>query len=93
MVGAVRAGQRPVADLDPHMVGIDRLVPLLLHGASTPELADIAVVEGVMGLYDGASGREGFASTAHVAGIIGAPSSRVVASSQWARSIGALGRG
>ena len=27
---------RPARNLDPHLVGIDRLVPLLLHGASAP---------------------------------------------------------
>ncbi len=35
--------------------------------AHAPGAADLAVVEGVMGLYDGALGRDGFASTAHVA--------------------------
>ena len=35
--------------------------------------ADIAVVEGVMGLFDGASGRGELASTAHVAKLLQAP--------------------
>ena len=47
---------RPGRNLDPHLVGEDRVVPLLLHGAA-PAPADVAVVEGVMGLYDGAIGR------------------------------------
>ena len=55
---------RPGRNLDPHLVGEDRVVPLLLHGALG---ADVAVVEGVMGLYDGRVGGDGFASTAHVA--------------------------
>ena len=55
---------RPGRNLDPHLVGEDRVVPLLLHGARG---ADVAVVEGVMGLYDGRVGGDGFASTAHVA--------------------------
>ena len=48
------------------------MAPLLLHGARTPERADIAIIEGVMGLFDGQIGSEGFAS-AHVASLVRAP--------------------
>ncbi|MFC4895860.1 hypothetical protein ACFPKZ_13935 [Streptosporangium amethystogenes subsp. fukuiense] len=54
---------RPGRNLDPWLTGEDRVAPLLLHGARD---ADIAVVEGVMGLYDGAGSGDS-ASTAHVA--------------------------
>ncbi len=84
---------RPGRNLDPHLVGERQLVPLLLHGAATPVPADIAVIEGVMGLYDGAIGREGFASTAHVAGIIHAPVILVVDISSAARTIAAVVHG
>ncbi|MFY0407077.1 cobyrinate a,c-diamide synthase [Solicola sp. PLA-1-18] len=84
---------RPGRNLDPHMVGEQRLVPLLLHGAATPRQADVAVVEGVMGLFDGALGREGFASTAHVAGLIQAPVVLVVDVSSASRSIAAVVHG
>nr|WP_231988296.1 cobyrinate a,c-diamide synthase [Nakamurella panacisegetis] len=84
---------RPGRNLDPHLVGEHRLVPLLLHGAATPEPADIAVVEGVMGLYDGAIGRDGFASTAHVAGILRAPIVLVVDISSASRTIAAVVHG
>ena len=84
---------RPGRNLDPHMVGEHRLVPLLLHGAATPEPADIAVIEGVMGLYDGAIGRDGFASTAHVAGILRAPIILVVDISSASRTIAAVVHG
>lgn len=84
---------RPGRNLDPHLVGEQRLVPLLLHGAATPVPADIAVIEGVMGLYDGAIGREGFASTAHVAGILGAPIVLVVDISSASRTIAAVVHG
>jgi cobyrinic acid a,c-diamide synthase len=67
------AGGRPGRNLDPWLVGEHRIAPLLLHGALTPTPADVAVVEGVMGLYDGASGSNGYASTAHVARLIDAP--------------------
>lgn len=84
---------RPGRNLDPHLVGEDRLVPLLLHGAAVPRPADIAVVEGVMGLFDGAIGRDGFASTAHVATVIDAPVILVVDVSASARTIGAVVHG
>ncbi|RIJ77173.1 cobyrinate a,c-diamide synthase [Nakamurella silvestris] len=84
---------RPGRNLDPHLVGEDLLVPLLLHGAATPEPADIAVIEGVMGLYDGAIGREGFASTAHVAGVVRAPIILVVDISSASRTIAAVVHG
>jgi cobyrinic acid a,c-diamide synthase len=84
---------RPGRNLDPHLVGEDLLAPLFLHGASTPTPADIAVIEGVMGLYDGAIGRDGFASTAHVASALGAPVVLVVDISHASRSIAAVVHG
>lgn len=84
---------RPGRNLDPHLVGEERIAPLLLHGAHTPEPADVAVIEGVMGLYDGAIGGAGFASTAHVARLIDAPVLLVVDVSQASRSIAAVVHG
>jgi len=84
---------RPGRNLDPHLVGEDLLAPLFLHGAHTPAPADVAVVEGVMGLYDGALGRDGFASTAHVATELDAPVLLVVDISHASRSIGAVVHG
>jgi cobyrinic acid a,c-diamide synthase len=84
---------RPGRNLDPHLVGEHRLVPLLLHGAATPVPADLAIIEGVMGLYDGAIGREGFASTAHVAGIVAAPVVLVIDISAASRTVAALVHG
>ena len=55
--------------------------------ASASEDADIAVVEGVMGLFDGMSGKSDFASTAHVSKILDAPIVLVVDASKGARSI------
>jgi cobyrinic acid a,c-diamide synthase len=81
---------RPGRNLDPHLVGEERLVPLLLHGADG---ADIAIVEGVMGLYDGQIGGDGFASTAHVATLTGSPVVLVVDVSHASRSIAALVHG
>ena len=81
---------RPGRNLDPHLVGEDRLVPLLLHGAGD---ADIAIVEGVMGLYDGQIGGDGFASTAHVATVTQTPVVLVVDISHASRSIAAVVHG
>jgi len=81
---ALAAG-RPGRNLDPWLVGEDRIEAMFTHGASTPEPADIAVIEGVMGLFDGkadtghgssnhgAASHGDFASTAHVAALLGAP--------------------
>ncbi|MEQ4522771.1 cobyrinate a,c-diamide synthase [Nocardioides kribbensis] len=84
---------RPGRNLDPHLVGEDLVVPLLLHGARTPEQADVAVVEGVMGLYDGRVGTRGFSSTAHVAALTRSPVVLVVDISRSSRSIGAVVHG
>ena len=51
---------------------------------------DIGVIEGVMGLYDGMSGRNDFASTAHIAKILNAPIILVVDAAKAARSIAAM---
>ena len=88
---------RPGRNLDPHLVGEERLVPLLLHGlgAAAPgsEAADIAIVEGVMGLHDGQIGGDGFASTAHVATVTRTPVVLVVDVSHASRSIAAVVQG
>jgi cobyrinic acid a,c-diamide synthase len=86
---ALAAG-RPGRNLDPWLTGEDQIVPMFVHGASSPALADVAVVEGVMGLFDGASGRGDFASTAHVARLLGAPVVLVVSAAGVSASVGAL---
>ncbi|MEZ0580423.1 cobyrinate a,c-diamide synthase [Nocardioides sp. MH1] len=81
---------RPGRNLDPHLVGEGLVAPLLLHGARG---ADVAVVEGVMGLYDGRVGSQGFSSTAHVAALTRTPVVLVVDISRSSRSIGAVVHG
>ncbi len=81
---------RPGRNLDPHLVGEERVVPLLLHGARG---ADVAVVEGVMGLYDGRLGGDGFASTAHVAALTRTPVLVVLDVARLSRSAGAIVHG
>ncbi|MEV0797161.1 cobyrinate a,c-diamide synthase [Kribbella sp. NPDC050281] len=86
---AVATG-RPGRNLDPMLSGEERVGPLFAHGAAG---ADLAVVEGVMGLYDGALGTEGFSSTAHVAKLLKAPVVLVVDASAAGRSVGAVVQG
>ena len=83
------ASGRPGRNLDPVLVGEQQIVPLFLHGAAG---CDLAVVEGVMGLYDG-RGSTAFGSTAHVARLLGAPVVLVVDASAQSRSVAALVHG
>jgi cobyrinic acid a,c-diamide synthase len=90
---ALAAG-RPGRNLDPWLVGEDQIVPMFLHGVQTPTTADIAIVEGVMGLFDGASGPGSptagdFASTAHVARLLDAPIVLVIDASGVGASVAA----
>ncbi len=81
---------RPARNLDVVLSGADLIAPLARHAAAG---AHVTVVEGVMGLYDGASPVEGTASTAHVAALLGAPVILVVDVSAMARSVAALVHG
>ena len=87
---ALAAG-RPGRNLDPVLVGEQLIGPLYAHGALG---ADIAVVEGVMGLFDGRIGlgavTPAAGSTAHVAGLLGAPVILVVDARGQSHSIAAL---
>jgi cobyrinic acid a,c-diamide synthase len=87
---ALAAG-RPGRNLDPVLVGEGLIGPLYRHGSHG---CDVAVVEGVMGLFDGridatmtgpATG-----STAHVAAMLGAPVILVVDVKGQSHSLAAL---
>jgi cobyrinic acid a,c-diamide synthase len=80
-------------NLDPYLCGEEQIVPLLLHGAQTPARADVAVIEGVMGLFDGQIGTAGFASTAHVACLVQAPVIMVFDISHMSRTAAAIVHG
>lgn len=81
-------------NLDPILVGEDLIGPLYRHGSDD---ADIAVVEGVMGLFDGRIDEHliipARGSTAQVAQLIGAPVILVVDARGQSQSIGAVLQG
>lgn len=81
---------RPARNLDPWLMSPKQAIGSFVR-ASTG--ADIAIVEGVMGLFDGggSSGKE--SSTAQIADLIRAPIVLVVDAAGSARSIGALVHG
>ncbi|MGW2019668.1 cobyrinate a,c-diamide synthase [Streptomyces sp. NPDC001927] len=81
---------RPGRNLDAYMCGTGLIAPLFEHGARG---CDLAVVEGVMGLYDGAADQGELASTAQVAKILRAPVVLVVDASSQSRSVAALVHG
>src|SRR5581483_559278 len=85
------AAGRPGRNLDPVLVGEQLVGPLYNHGTAG---ADIAVVEGVMGLFDGRIGPDAAGpaagSTAHVAALLGAPVVLVVDARGQSHSIAAL---
>ena len=85
------ATRRPGRNLDPVLVGEQLIGPLYRHGSTS---ADIAVIEGVMGLFDGriaeGSPSTPFGSTAHVAKLLGAPVVMVVDARGQSHSIAAL---
>ncbi|MBD9704381.1 cobyrinate a,c-diamide synthase [Streptomyces sp. ID01-12c] len=84
------ASGRVGRNLDAYLCGPELVAPLFAHGARG---CDIAVVEGVMGMFDGASGQGELASTAHVAKLLRAPVVLVVDASSQSRSVAALVHG
>jgi cobyrinic acid a,c-diamide synthase len=77
-------------NLDAYLCGTELIAPLFAHGARG---CDLAIVEGVMGLYDGAAGEGELASTAQVAKVLRAPVVLVVDASSQSRSVAALVHG
>lgn len=80
---------RPGRNLDPWLCDEEQIAPLLAHGFLSPHPADLAIIEGVMGLFDGRIGTDGFASTAHIAQLTSSPVVVVVDISSASRTIAA----
>ncbi|PLX83742.1 MAG: cobyrinic acid a,c-diamide synthase [Desulfuromonas sp.] len=81
---------RPSRNLDGWMCGEERVRQTHVRGCAG---ADLAVIEGVMGLFDGASGDSDEGSTAEIARWLGAPVLLVVDARSQARSAAALVQG
>lgn len=83
---------RPARNLDAWICGADAMAPLAARAGAG---AEVLVVEGVMGLFDGAAdpGAPSAASTAHVAKLLGAPVVLVVDASAMSGSVAALVHG
>lgn len=79
------ASGRPAHNLDTWLVSKERLADIFI---STMANADVAVIEGVMGLYDG--GKNGVSSTAEIAKLLKAPVLLVVNAKSMGESAAAL---
>jgi cobyrinic acid a,c-diamide synthase len=85
-----RACGRPSRNLDGWMLSGETNRDIFCRSVAG---ADVGVVEGVMGLFDGASGQSDVGSTAEMAKLLGLPIVLVVDASSVARSVAALVHG
>jgi len=81
---------RPSRNLDTWMIPAERVKELFSRSARG---ADICVIEGVMGLFDGYDGRTESGSTAEVAKLLSAPVVLVIDAGSMARSAAAIALG
>src|SRR2546421_4042715 len=84
------AASQPCSNLDTWMMPPSRMLDVFCAAAAS---ADIAVIEGMMGLYDGQSSTSDRGSTAEVAKILQAPVVLVIDAGAMARSAAAVGLG
>ncbi|HKO65651.1 MAG TPA: cobyrinate a,c-diamide synthase [Candidatus Nitrosocosmicus sp.] len=82
--------KRRSRNLDVWLMGINGLKESYLKNSIN---SDFTVLEGVMGLYDGLSGGNNFASTAHVSKILDLPVLLIVDAKKAARSLAAIALG
>ncbi|NEO71526.1 cobyrinate a,c-diamide synthase [Moorena sp. SIO3H5] len=85
-----RVTGRPCRNLDPVLTCEDYVKDCFDRHCQG---VDYALIEGVMGLFDGASGKDDFASTAHVARLLDVPVLLVLDCSRLSRSVAAIAYG
>jgi cobyrinic acid a,c-diamide synthase len=85
-----RAVGTPSHTLDGWMMGKDAVLTTFVRGSAG---ADIAIVEGVMGLFDGVSPTSDEGSTAAMAKWLGAPVIAVIDAGGMARTVAAIAKG
>jgi cobyrinic acid a,c-diamide synthase len=79
---------RPCRNLDPVLTS-----EAYVQHCFVSHTADHALIEGVMGLFDGASGADDFGSTAHIARLLDVPVLLILNCASLARSIAAIAHG
>ncbi|MDI1496022.1 MAG: cobyrinic acid a,c-diamide synthase [Cenarchaeum symbiont of Oopsacas minuta] len=79
------AARRETRNLDSWIMGKNVIKSFTQHS-----VADISIIEGVMGYYDGAFGGSNYASTYHIASMLQAPTILVVDASKSSRSVAAI---
>ncbi|NET60635.1 MAG: cobyrinate a,c-diamide synthase [Symploca sp. SIO2E6] len=85
-----RVTGRPCRNLDPVLTSENYVQECFnLH----LQAVDYALIEGVMGLFDGATGADDFASTAHLARLLQLPVLLVLDCSRLSRSVAAIAHG
>ena len=78
--------KRKARNLDSWIMGKDAVIKSFVQNSTS----DISIIEGVMGYYDGSSGKSNDASTYHVGSILHASTILVVDASKSSRSVAAV---
>jgi cobyrinic acid a,c-diamide synthase len=81
---------RPCRNLDPVLTSETYVQQCFAHHSQT---SDCALIEGVMGLFDGASGKDDTASSAHIARLLNVPVLLILNCSSTSRSVAAIAHG
>ena len=85
-----RVTGRPCRNLDPLLTSEAYVQQCF---AQHVQQCEYALIEGVMGLFDGATGKDDFASTAHIARLLNLPVLLILNCSSLSRSVAAIAHG